>query len=36
MKTYTPDQLVILDSGQIDQVQKSLDGDAQAYLYDNK
>ena len=34
MKTYTPDQLVILDSGQIDQVQKSIDGDALAFLDD--
>ena len=36
MKTYTPDQLVILDSGQIDQVQKSIDGDALAFLDDKK
>lgn len=36
MKTYTPDQLVILDSGQIDQVQKQLTATLLAFLDDKK
>ena len=32
MKTYTMDQLVTFNSEQIDQIQKSIDNDALAYL----